>query len=128
MTVFLYAAANRPLLNRRADVLDVTTASSVSVSVARPNAYAQAGQTVSLLCSATGTPTPVITWQKDGSDVVPGSRVSIGSDGTLEIRNFESGDEGSYACTATSGSNTDTQQSQVSLLGGCDIVKCCSLE
>ena len=122
---FVCAAPNSPLVNRRADIADVVTRDSVTYSVARSNVYAQAGQTVSIRCLATGTPTPTITWQKDGTDVTDISGLDIGPDGTLDISNFDSDDVGLYTCTATSGSESDSQQIQVSLLGTygkCEVV------
>lgn len=89
----------------------------MSVSVAEPEVFVRAGEKLSVKCNATGTPTPSISWQKDGSNVISNTRANIRSDGTLQISELERDDVGSYACTATSGSNTDSQQIQVSLLG-----------
>jgi hypothetical protein len=103
-------------VNRRADVDDVVTSDRITYRVTRPTMYAQAGQTVSVRCLTTGTPTPTITWDRDGTDLTGMSGITIGSDGTLEISNFGSDDVGVYRCTARRGSQSDSQQTEIFLL------------
>ena len=52
------------------------------------------GATVTLLCEATGNPTPKIAWIKDGKTVVSGDTLSFETNRTLS---------GKYWCTAENG-------------------------
>lgn len=53
------------------------------------------GETVRLQCSASGTPTPVLSWTIGTSNLQPNS------DGTLTIRPIRKSDEGTYVCTVS---------------------------
>ncbi|KAK0141478.1 Hemicentin-1 [Merluccius polli] len=58
-------------------------------------------QPTSLTCDVTGSPTPVITWYKDGNLVVPGHSVQILDRGkTLRLLKAASSDAGGYSCKA----------------------------
>uniref|UniRef100_A0A3Q1B6M5 Hemicentin-1 n=1 Tax=Amphiprion ocellaris TaxID=80972 RepID=A0A3Q1B6M5_AMPOC len=58
-------------------------------------------QPTSLICDVTGSPTPVITWYKDGTPVVASSSVQILDMGkTLRLLKTETADAGSYSCKA----------------------------
>ncbi|CAJ1060969.1 hemicentin-1 [Xyrichtys novacula] len=55
----------------------------------------------SLVCDVTGSPTPVITWYKDGSPVVTGNNIQILDLGkTLRLLKAATTDAGSYSCKA----------------------------
>ncbi|CAH1634799.1 unnamed protein product [Spodoptera littoralis] len=52
-------------------------------------------------CKATGSPTPIITWQKDGLNLAMGSEwYGMEDDGTLLIKNIDRTAEGTYMCLA----------------------------
>ncbi|XP_048833472.1 hemicentin-1 isoform X1 [Brienomyrus brachyistius] len=58
-------------------------------------------QSSSLLCEITGSPTPVITWYKDGIPVAPSSSVQILQGGkTLRLLKAATSDAGNYSCRA----------------------------
>ncbi|XP_051803642.1 hemicentin-1 [Acanthochromis polyacanthus] len=58
-------------------------------------------QPTSLVCDVTGSPTPVITWYKDGTPVVASSSVQFLDMGkTLRLLKTETADAGSYSCKA----------------------------
>ncbi|KAJ3600174.1 hypothetical protein NHX12_034124, partial [Muraenolepis orangiensis] len=58
-------------------------------------------QPTSLTCDVTGSPTPFITWYKDGNLVVQGNGVQIlGRGKTLRLLKASSSDAGSYSCKA----------------------------
>ncbi|KAM4548643.1 hemicentin-1 isoform 1-T1 [Odontesthes bonariensis] len=58
-------------------------------------------QPTSLVCDITGTPTPVITWYKDGSPVATSNSIQILDMGkTLRLLKAETTDAGSYSCKA----------------------------
>ena len=58
------------------------------------------GETLTLNCSATGDPQPIISWRKQGG-LLPAGR-SQQSNGDLVIRGFQKSDSGYYVCVATS--------------------------
>ena len=70
--------------------------------------FAATGDTLTLNCSATGDPQPVIRWKRQG-EALPVERSHSKSD-ALIIRDFRAGDAGIYICVATSAGvfNTET--------------------
>ena len=58
------------------------------------------GETLTLNCSATGDPQPVISWRKQGGKLPVGR--SQQSNGDLVIRGLQVSDTGNYICAATS--------------------------
>ena len=62
--------------------------------------FAVLGDTLTLNCSATGDPQPVISWRKQGGHLPVGRNQQI--NGALVIRNIKRNDAGYYICTATS--------------------------
>ena len=55
---------------------------------------------LTLNCSATGDPRPVISWRKQGAQLPTGR--SQQTNGVLVITNLRKGDAGNYICAATS--------------------------
>ena len=70
--------------------------------------FAATGDTLTLNCSATGDPRPVISWKRQGAALPVGR--SHRTDDSLVIRDFRVGDAGNYICVATSAGvfNTET--------------------
>lgn len=61
------------------------------------------GEPVVLNARAVGTPTPRITWQKDGVPILPNPELRINTDGgasTLDIQRAKASDAAWYQCTA----------------------------
>lgn len=61
------------------------------------------GEPVALNARAVGTPTPRITWQKDGVPVIPNPELRINTEGgasTLDIPRAKASDAAWYQCTA----------------------------
>ena len=58
------------------------------------------GANITLNCSATGDPQPVISWKRQGSQLPVGRSQQI--DGALVIRNVQKEDAGNYICVTTS--------------------------
>ncbi|XP_038056702.1 peroxidasin homolog isoform X2 [Patiria miniata] len=56
--------------------------------------------TIRLPCSASGDPTPVITWSKDGIQIPESNKYTISSEGHLVIHNISPDDEGRFECAA----------------------------
>ena len=65
------------------------------------------GDTLTLNCSATGDPKPVISWRKLGGHLPVGRNQQI--NGALVIRDFTEEDAGHYICTATSAGVFDVE-------------------
>ena len=61
---------------------------------------AATGDTLTLNCSATGDPQPVISWKRQGA-ALPVGRVQ-GNEGALILRDLRREDAGNYICVATS--------------------------
>ena len=62
--------------------------------------FAVLGDTLTLNCSATGDPQPVISWRKQGGHLPVGRSQQI--NGALVIRDVPKNGTGYYICTATS--------------------------
>ena len=62
--------------------------------------FAALGDTLTLNCSATGDPQPVISWRKQGGHLPVGRSQQL--NGALVIREIKENDTGHYICTATS--------------------------
>ncbi|XP_071494887.1 peroxidasin homolog [Diadema antillarum] len=58
------------------------------------------GAMIRLPCSASGDPTPVITWTKDGIQITESAKFSISEAGHLAIHDVGLDDEGRYECAA----------------------------
>ena len=58
------------------------------------------GDTLTLNCSATGDPQPVISWRKQGGHLPVGRNQQI--NGALVTRDITKNDTGYYICAATS--------------------------
>ena len=63
------------------------------------NQTANEGGRVTFYCSATGSPSPTVTWSKLGG-IIPADRQQEPSPGSLRIINLQPNDDGTYVCTA----------------------------
>lgn len=69
------------------------------------------GATVNLFCHAKGTPEPDVVWSKNGVPLVNSKRVTIALDKeTVEIRDLQRSDGGTYTCTFTNSMGAVSQQ------------------
>ena len=71
------------------------------------NIFAVPGDTLTLNCSATGDPQPVINWKKQGGHLPVGRNQQI--NGALVIRDITKKDAGHYICAATSAGVFDVE-------------------
>lgn len=80
-----------------------------------------AGSTFVWDCTATGTPTPVLSWAKDGTKFQPGypEHIRILSNNSLVIRGVKPGDAGQYQCHARNGVGAHVVQATLSVRGEC---------
>ncbi|KAG8188529.1 hypothetical protein JTE90_004764 [Oedothorax gibbosus] len=61
------------------------------------------GETVTIVCTAVGNPTPIISWRLNWGNIPPGPRVSVTSEngrGTVTIRESKQSDQGAWSCEA----------------------------
>ena len=70
--------------------------------------FAGPGGTLTLNCSATGDPQPVISWKRQGSQL-PVGRSHQQINGALVIRDIRNEDAGSYICVAKSAGVCDVE-------------------
>ena len=73
---------------------------------------------LTIVCQATGTPKPTITWSR-GDVKIEGSsnNIKIKSEGRLRIKVLTSDDIGRYECTATNTYGYDTATTNVQIAG-----------
>ncbi|XP_033885551.3 hemicentin-1-like isoform X1 [Acipenser ruthenus] len=90
------------------DVRDNERPDNVSVVVNQPS---------SLFCDVTGTPSPIITWFKDGVPVVGSSAVQILHEGkTLRLLKATTRDTGRYSCKAINIAGSSEKQFNLDVL------------
>ncbi|GFS51261.1 basement membrane-specific heparan sulfate proteoglycan core protein [Trichonephila inaurata madagascariensis] len=61
------------------------------------------GETVTIVCTAVGNPTPIISWRLNWGNIPAGPRVSVSSEngrGTVTIREARQTDQGAWSCEA----------------------------
>ncbi|NXF72695.1 DCC protein, partial [Sclerurus mexicanus] len=70
-------------------------------------AAAFVGDSVLLKCDVVGDPPPVVLWQKDQEETIPGnSRLAVLPSGSLQISGIQPEDAGIYRCLARSGGSS----------------------
>ena len=76
---------------------------SLPVFIVKPpeKVFAATGDTLTLNCSATGDPRPVISWKRQGA-ALPVGRSHRTDDDALVLRDLKEEDAGNYICVATS--------------------------
>uniref|UniRef100_A0A674DE93 Heparan sulfate proteoglycan 2 n=1 Tax=Salmo trutta TaxID=8032 RepID=A0A674DE93_SALTR len=84
----------------------------VQVSPQRVDIHA--GETLRLYCRAGGTPSPGLTWKKQGGQLPP-QRTDIG---TLLIPNIKSSDSGTYLCVGTNSIGSSEARIEVTVNRG----------
>ena len=75
------------------------------------------GTSLTLECSAEGSPQPSVSWTRNGEALEPKNRVSISNDGTMIIKNARVADTGRYMCSARSPIGETYQASSVYVKG-----------
>ena len=76
---------------------------------------ANIGETVTLTCTVSGVPRPVITWLRGNSPIIPSDRIRTRTEtnvthitSQLEVSNLMESDGGSYTCSAANEADTIT--------------------
>ncbi|ESN93654.1 hypothetical protein HELRODRAFT_194010 [Helobdella robusta] len=79
-----------------------------------PDSSANEGESLNLICNATGIPTPNVIWSRLG-----GALLSIGQEkyegSQLSLRNLQAGDRGTYRCTSMNGYGTNAHDVEVDI-------------
>lgn len=76
------------------------------------------GHQVVLLCITDGTPTPSLSWLKDGTRLHPGPHVALLNLGTtMQIQQADLGDTGRYTCIATNEAGEGRKYFNLKVLG-----------
>ncbi|GCB76261.1 hypothetical protein scyTo_0019867 [Scyliorhinus torazame] len=75
------------------------------------------GHSLSLRCSSSGYPPPVLSWLKDGIRLTSSARIQFVAEGkTLKLEKVGESDAGTYLCVATSASGEQQLQFTVDIL------------
>ncbi|XP_070817740.1 hemicentin-1 [Chaetodon trifascialis] len=98
---YVCAAANDAGTTERKYQLKVNVPPDFRDSVTPENVSLVLSQSTSLVCDVTGSPTPVITWYKNGTPIVASNSIQILDMGkTLKLLKAATADAGSYSCKA----------------------------
>uniref|UniRef100_A0A7N5KTI0 Hemicentin 2 n=1 Tax=Ailuropoda melanoleuca TaxID=9646 RepID=A0A7N5KTI0_AILME len=100
-------ASNANGVTRASMWLLVREAPQVSIHT-RSQHFSQ-GMEVSVSCSASGYPTPHISWSREGHALREDSRIRVDAQGTLIIQGVAPEDAGNYSCQAANEVGTDEE-------------------
>ncbi|XP_027279680.1 hemicentin-2 isoform X2 [Cricetulus griseus] len=100
-------ASNVNGVTRASTWLLVREAPQVSIN-ARSQRFSQ-GVEVRVSCSASGYPTPHISWSREGLTLPEDSRIHVDAQGTLIIQGVAPEDAGNYSCQAANEVGTDEE-------------------
>lgn len=81
------------------------------------NITALLNTTITINCPASGTPTPLLTWSKDGRPIRAGENILVNARGTLTIRSSRIEDKGLYTCSVKNREGKDSSSSLVNVVG-----------
>ena len=95
------------------DSQPLVTPQSIVATIGQTSVIGIGGYHFEIECPANGDPTPTISWQKDGSDLVIDDKVQVSAEGTLQIRKFSSRYAGTYTCTASNERTSDQETIEV---------------
>uniref|UniRef100_A0AAX7TUG3 Heparan sulfate proteoglycan 2 n=1 Tax=Astatotilapia calliptera TaxID=8154 RepID=A0AAX7TUG3_ASTCA len=90
------------------------------VQVSPQNTEVQEGDTLRLYCRASGSPTPKLTWLKNGGQIPPQARNDRTDIGTLFIPNIKVADSGTYMCVGSNSIGSNSHGSQTKVISGSD--------
>lgn len=83
--------------------LNIFSASPTITQAPPETLTVEEGETVTVVCTAVGNPTPIISWRLNWGNIPPGPRVSVTSEngrGTVTIRDARQSDQGAWSCEA----------------------------
>lgn len=85
---------------------------------------AAANATITIRCPVSGTPTPTVTWQRDGVNIIGDDLISIADDNSLIMKQPIVQDSATYTCSAESEFGKDEVSSRVRIIGLCLFNQC----
>uniref|UniRef100_A0A8C4GKG4 Heparan sulfate proteoglycan 2 n=1 Tax=Dicentrarchus labrax TaxID=13489 RepID=A0A8C4GKG4_DICLA len=88
------------------------------VQVSPQNIGVHEGDTLRLYCRATGSPTPKLTWLKNGGQIPPQARMDRTDIGTLLIPNIKMSDSGTYMCVGSNSIGSNSAPIKVTVFKG----------
>uniref|UniRef100_A0A8C5EK91 Heparan sulfate proteoglycan 2 n=1 Tax=Gouania willdenowi TaxID=441366 RepID=A0A8C5EK91_GOUWI len=88
------------------------------VQVSPQNVEVHEGDTLRLYCRATGSPTPKLTWLKNGGQVPTQAQMERTDIGTLLIPDIRVSDSGTYMCVGSNSIGSNSSPIKVSVLKG----------
>lgn len=71
---------------------------------------------LTIVCEATGKPTPVISWTRNGDAVETSKNIRV-KDKILRIKSFSTSEIGRYQCTARNDFGVDTAVTDLNIKG-----------
>lgn len=110
------SGSGSPVIQRRPDVEPVVTEEGVSSVIGRPDVLASRGQTLTLACSAEGSPDPTISWYRNKGQIGDNDHFEV-TDGRLTIKKVGRRDEGDFECRAVNTAGQDRETVNVRLAG-----------
>lgn len=81
------------------------------------NVTAALNTTITIRCPVDGVPTPTVTWQRDGVNIIGDDLISIVDGNSLIMKQPMVQDSGNYTCTAESEFGKDEVFSSVRIIG-----------
>ncbi|KAM4611104.1 basement membrane-specific heparan sulfate proteoglycan core protein [Polymixia lowei] len=92
------------------------------VQVSPQNVEVHEGDTLRLYCRASGSPTPKLTWLRNGGQIPPQARMERTDIGTLLVPNVKMSDSGTYMCVGSNSIGTNRAPIQVTVVKAADQV------
>ena len=80
------------------------------------NVTAALNTTITIRCPVSGVPTPSVTWEKDGQEIIPEDEHSLTADNSLVLKGAEA-ESGKYTCRVENKFGKDDISSIVQILG-----------
>jgi len=98
--------------------IPLTDVDAVTMNVG-DNVTAASNTTITIRCPVSGVPTPAVTWQKDGVQIIGGDKFSMTDDNSLVINDAEIKHSAKYSCITQNEFGKDEASSTVRIIGEC---------
>ena len=96
--------------------LDDVDAMTVNIG---DNVTAASNTTITIRCPTSGVPTPAVTWQKDGVQIIEGDKFTVTNDHSLVINDADVKHSAKYSCIAQNKFGKDEVSSTARIIGTC---------